>query len=57
MQPIHTLTVNGQTFIIQDPNAATAQQLEQAVDAAKAEIPTLPTKLSVSIFTISPRRV
>lgn len=38
MQPIHTLTVNGQTFIIQDPNAATAQQLEQAVDAAKAEM-------------------
>ena len=29
MQPINTLTVNGQTFVIQDPNAVTAQQLEQ----------------------------
>ena len=38
MQPINTLTVNGQTFVIRDPNGVTAQQLEEAVEAAKTQM-------------------
>lgn len=29
MQPINTLTVDGQTYVIQDPNALTEQILEE----------------------------
>ena len=37
MKPISTLTVNGETFVICDPNGITRQQLEETLAAAKAE--------------------
>ena len=43
MKPINTISVNGETFLIQDPNAVTAQQLEEKLaDVVQAVIAELP---------------